>query len=57
MWRSEVSFARERAWNGNGEVQARLTVDQTVSTVLMPVAKVSLVASSRVGKYKSDYLW
>ena len=32
-----VRFERELDWNRTGEVQAQLTVDQTVSTVLARV--------------------
>ena len=35
---ASARFERERDWNRTGEVQAQLTVDQTVSTVLVPVA-------------------
>ena len=40
-------FERERVGDSVGEVQARLTVDQTVSAVPAPVAKVGYVVSSR----------
>ena len=45
---SSVLFERERAEESIGEVQARLTVDQTVSAVPMPVAKIGWLVSSRV---------
>ena len=51
-----VRFERERDWNRTGEVQAQLTVDQTVSTVPARVMKVAQVASLKVGICKSDYL-
>ena len=38
---SSALFERERDGNSVGEVQARLTVDQAVSAVPMPVAKAS----------------
>ena len=47
IWGSRVSFTRERIGNGNVEVQAQLTVDQTASTVPARVAKVGRVVSSR----------
>ena len=45
---SSALFERERAGNSVGEVQARLTVDQTVSAEPMPVTKVGYVVSSRM---------
>ena len=45
---SSALFERERDGNSVGEVQARLTVDQTVSAVPMPVTKAGYVVSSRV---------
>ena len=44
-----AQFERELNWNCAGEVQAQLTVDQTVSTVPARVAKVAQVASLKVG--------
>ena len=44
-----AQFERERDWNCTGEVQAQLTVDQTVSTVPARVTKVAQVASLKVG--------
>ena len=45
---SSVLFERERDRNNAGEVQARLTVDQTVSAVPVPVTEVGYVVSSRM---------
>ena len=52
-----VRFERERDWNRTGEVQAQLTVDQTVSTVPARVTGNVQVTSLKVGICKSDYLW
>ena len=41
-------FVRERVGDCVGEVQARLTVDQTASAAPVPVAKVRNVVSGRV---------
>ena len=41
-------FERERVGESVGEVQARLTVDQTASAVPVPVAKLCYMVSSRV---------
>ena len=52
-----MQFVRERDWNCTGEVQAQLTVDQTVSTVPARVTGNAQVTSLKVGICKSDYLW
>ena len=44
---ASAQFERERDWNCTGEVQAQLTVDQTVGAVLVPVAQGSQVVSYR----------